>query len=125
MTKEQARKKYMKQIVLTLNKIGVPANICGYEYLKEALVIVLADKYKIHDVIKRVYLEVSETCDAKWQRVERGIRTAIDTVFNNMSSNIMEEYFGGCTKLLSGKVAASQFIAIVAERIRLDCGDYD
>lgn len=102
-----------------LKHLGVPANLSGYIYLKEAIRIVLEDPKAIHRMTKQLYPTVAEVCDSTAARVERAIRHAIEYVFDNTDYNIVYEYFGN-TNRDSGKLTNTQFIAGVVEYIRTE-----
>lgn len=116
---------YTKKIVEVLKDIGVPANLKGYEYLKAVINAALNDRTYMGQVTKRLYPDVAAMCDTTPSRVERAIRRAIEVAFNNMDPEQVTQYFGRCCSYYKGKVTNSEFIAILAERIRVDTGEYD
>lgn len=116
---------YTKKIIEVLKDVGVPANIKGYEYLKVAFNAVLNDRTYMDQVTKRLYPDVAAMCDTTASRVERNIRYAIEVAFDNVDPEQITEYFGRCCKYNKGKATNSEFIAILAERIRVDAGKYD
>lgn len=116
---------YTKEIIKSLLDIGVPASLKGYECLKVAINAVLNDRTYLSQITKRLYPDVAEVCGTTPSRVERAIRHAITVSFDNMDPNMVERYFGRCCSYRSGKVTNATFIAIVAEHIRMDNGEYD
>lgn len=116
---------YTKKIIEVLKDVGVPANLKGYEYLKVAINAVLNDRTYMDQVTKRLYPDVAAMCDTTASRVERNIRHAIEVAFDNVDPEQITEYFGRCCKYNKGKATNSEFIAILAERIRVDAGKYD
>lgn len=116
---------YTKKIIEVLKDVGVPASLKGYEYLKIAINAVLNDRTYMDQVTMRLYSDVAAMCDTTPSRVERNIRRAIEGAFNNMDPEQITEYFGRCYSYRKGKVTNSEFIAILAERIRVDAGEYD
>lgn len=115
----------MVTIIETLNDLGIPANILGYEYLKEALKLTVGDKTFINSMSQRLYPAVAKEYGTTPSRVERAIRHAIELTFDNLSPEVLSKYFGNCTNYYKGKTTNSQFIAIVAEKIRIFMGVYD
>lgn len=116
---------YTKEIIKNLLNLGVPADLKGYEYLKVAINAVLNDRTYIDQITKRLYPDVAEMCGTTPSRTERAIRHAITVSFDNMEPDLIERYFGRCISYRSGKVTNANFIAIVAEHIRMDNGEYD
>lgn len=117
--------KYTKKIIETLLNVGVPASLKGYEYLKSAISAVLDDKTYIDKVTGRLYPYVAAVHGVTASRVERAIRHAIEVSFDNMSPDQIEHYFGRCCRFYRGKASNSEYIAILAERVRMDLGEYD
>ena len=116
---------YTKKIIEVLKDVGVPASIKGYEYLKVAINAVLNDRTYIDQMTKRLYPGVAAMCGTTASRVERNIRHATEVAFDNMDPERIAEYFGRCYSCHKGKANSSEFIAILAERIRVDTGEYD
>lgn len=116
---------YTKKIIEVLKDVGVPASIKGYEYLKAAINAVLNDRTYIDQMTKRLYPDVAAMCDTTASCVERNIRHATEVAFDNMDPEQVAEYFERCYSCRKGKATNSEFIAILAERIRVDAGEYD
>ena len=116
---------YTKKIIEVLKDVGVPASIKGYEYLKAAINAVLNDRTYMYQVTKRLYPDVAAMYGTTPSRVERAIRHATEVAFNNMDPEQITQYFGRCCSCYKGKATNSEFIAILAERIRVDAGEYD
>lgn len=109
-------------IINYLTELGVPPNLLGYEYLKVGLSKVLEKPSLIHSVTKELYPMIAEECNSTESRVERAIRHAVEVSFNNLDPNRQEEYFGNSISPVRGKATNSEFLARVAECIRLDLG---
>lgn len=102
-----------------LKHLGVPVSLLGYNYLKEAISIVLEDPKAINRVTKQLYPTIAEVYGSTASRVERAIRHAVEHVFDHTDYNIVCEYFGN-TNSDSGKLTNTQFIAGVAEYIKME-----
>lgn len=102
-----------------LREIGVPANILGYRYAKEAIIITVNDFTVIHAVSKTLYPAVAETFATKPSRVERAIRHAVEVAWNRGDLQTLHRLFGSTVCGIKGKPTNSQFIAIVAEHISM------
>lgn len=111
-------------IINHLTKLGVPSHLLGYEYLKVGLSKVLENPSLIHSMTKELYPLIAKECNSTGSRVERTIRHAVETSFNNLDPNLQEEYFGNSISSFRGKATNSEFLARVAECIRLDLGAY-
>lgn len=117
--------KYTKKIVEVLLDVGIPASLKGYGCLKAAIELVLRDSGYIRDITKRLYPAIAEECGTTAGRAERAIRHAIEVAFNNMEPEQIERYFGHCYNYHKGKIANSEFVAILAERVLVEVGGYD
>lgn len=112
-------------IIRTLNEFGIPANINGYYYLKHALVLSLKDPSLIKYMTKGVYPQVADHYDTTPSRVERSIRHAIEFVFDRLSPEMIEQYFGNCVSPRKGRLSNSEFIATLSEHIRVQLGAFN
>lgn len=116
---------YIKEIIETLKEVGISANLNGYEYLKSALSMVLDDRTYLKNITSRMYTEIAKEHNTRAFRVERGIRHAIEVAFQRMDPEQMNRLFGRCTSYYKGKVTNAEFIAILAEKLRLELGLYN
>lgn len=114
-----------KSILVLLNHLGVPSNKLGYEYLKEAIEVSLEDPDSIHSITKSLYPAVAKRVGSTPPRVERAIRYAIETSFERCSAEELFDRFGACVSPVSGKLTNGEFIALAAEKIRMEAGAYD
>lgn len=112
-------------VVDTINKFGIPASIKGYEYLKSALCLTLENPSILQGITKELYPEIAKEHGTTKSRVERAIRHAVETAFYRMDQESIQQYFGGCIHPNKGKPTNGEFIAIIAERIRIQIGAYD
>lgn len=101
-----------------LLKCGVEPHLLGYDYLGEAIEMVLEDKDAIRQVTKIIYPRIARKYSTLPGRVERAIRHAVERAFFNMSAETIYEIFGNTMSYDSGKVTNSHFIAAVAEAYR-------
>lgn len=107
-----------EQITTMLKNLGIAPNLRGYDYIKVALNMLQYEPGLIHMVTKRLYPEIADACGTTAGRVERAIRHAVEVSFNAMDPDDIQEYFGKCAKHYNGKVTNSEFLSILAERIR-------
>ncbi len=108
------------QISEVLHRLGVPAHIKGYLYLREAIKLVVEDIQKMGAVTKELYPSVADNFETTPSRVERAIRHAIDVAWEKGEKEEVKNYFGNTLTSSSGKPTNSQFIAKIADRLRLE-----
>lgn len=98
-----------------LLKLGIPANIRGYSYIREALVCCIVSPKKTVFITKDLYPEIAVKFKTTPQRVERAIRHAIEKCWTLRDSTVLEDYF-----YLSDRKRPtnSEFIAVIADKIR-------
>lgn len=110
---------YDVPIYQSLKLLGVPASLKGYRYLTKALTMELESPGAIDHMTKYLYPEIAKECETTASRVERAIRHAIETVFDRTDPGVIYDYFGNVSSM-SGKLTNTQFIAAVAEHIRME-----
>ena len=98
---------------------GVPAHIKGYQYVREAIVIAVQDMDVINAVTKVLYPEVARRYSTTPSRVERAVRHAIEVAWDRGDLETLQRYFGYTVSNTKGKPTNSEFIAMIADRIRL------
>lgn len=110
-----------KRIHDILLELGVPANLKGHEALAIGIDLVIADPtYLNRGVTTRLYPEIAQRMSVPTTapQVERAMRRAIEYVYDNTTSDVLQYYFGNTASLRKGKLTNSQFIAQVALKIR-------
>ena len=108
------------QITAIIHDVGVPAHIKGYQYLREAILIAVEDIDVINAVTKVLYPEVAKRFGTTASRVERAIRHAIEVAWDRGDVDTLNSYFGYTIHNLRGKPTNSEFIAMIADKMRLD-----
>lgn len=109
-----------KQIVQALRTLGVPAHLEGYGYLKSALEICLNDTSAIRGVTKAIYPIIANANDTTPTGVERAIRHAIEVAWARGDKVALSQYFGNTIKESRGKPTNAEFLATVAESLRME-----
>ncbi len=102
-----------------IHQIGVPAHIKGYQYLRDAILMAIADGEIINAVTKRLYPAVAKKHSTTSSRVERAIRHAIEVAWDRGDVDVLNSYFGYTIHNSRGKPTNSEFIAMIADRFRL------
>ena len=103
-----------------LHQIGVPAHIKGYQFLRDAILLTMDEPDYINAVTKRLYPEIAKKNGTTANRVERAIRHAIEVAWDRGDVDTLNSYFGYTIHNLRGKPTNSEFIAMIADKMRLD-----
>ena len=122
--KETARRKYTDhdlEVLITgiIHQIGVPAHIKGYHYLREGILLSVRDINMINSVTKLLYPAVARKFSTTASRVERAVRHAIEVAWDRGDVDTLDAYFGYTVQNSRGKPTNSEFIAMIADRIRM------
>lgn len=107
-----------------LHSLGIPSHIKGYQYIRESIVLIYRNPYIIGGITKELYPEVAERYNTTSSRVERAIRHAIEVSWNRGDYDYMEELFGHSVDYDRAKPTNSEFIATVADKLRLDLNNF-
>ena len=102
-----------------IHELGVPAHIKGYNYLRTAILMVVKDMDLLNYITKELYPEIAKAYKTTSSRVERAIRHSIEVAWTRGKPQTMNEVFGYTINTGKGKPTNSEFIAMVADRIRL------
>ncbi len=109
----------VREITSIIQAVGVPANIKGYRYLRHAIATVVDNVEIMEAVTKELYPAVAEEFKTTPTRVERAIRHAIEVAWNRGNTDAMARYFGYTVDSSRGKPTNSEFIALVADKVRM------
>ena len=102
-----------------MRQIGVPAHIKGYQYLRTAIDLSINDAEMLEGVTKLLYPTIAKMYSTTSSRVERAIRHAIEVAWNRGDVDVLSSYFGYTIQSDRGKPTNSEFIAMIADRIKL------
>lgn len=102
-----------------IHEIGVPAHIKGYQYLREAIMMSVEDSSMISSITKILYPTIAKRFQTTPSRVERAIRHAIEVAWSRGRMETLDALFGYTIDTGKGKPTNSEFIALIADRIRL------
>ncbi len=116
---------YMEQNLETdvtqmLHEIGIPAHIKGYQYLREAIIMSVQDQEMLSSVTKILYPTIAKRQQTTPSRVERAIRHAIEVAWSRGKMDTINALFGYTVSNGKGKPTNSEFVALIADKIRLD-----
>jgi two-component system response regulator (stage 0 sporulation protein A) len=108
-----------EEVTEILHQIGIPAHIKGYLYLREAIIMVVENIDLLGSVTKILYPSIAERFSTTPSRVERAVRHAIEVAWSRNNVDIIKKFFGYTIKTEKGKPTNSEFIAMMADRLRL------
>lgn len=108
------------RITKMLHSLGIPSHIKGYQYIRESVMLIYKNPYIIGGITKELYPEVAQRYKTTSSRVERAIRHAIEVSWTRGDYEYMEELFGHSVDYDRAKPTNSEFIATVADKLRLD-----
>ena len=103
-----------------IHEVGVPAHIKGYQYLREAIMMVVKDIDIINQITKQLYPKIACKYRTTPSRVERAIRHAIEVAWGRGQQETVENIFGYTVSAAKGKPTNSEFIAMIADKLRLE-----
>jgi len=103
-----------------MHEIGVPAHIKGYQYLRDAIIMVVKDLDVINSITKQLYPTIAKEYNTTPSRVERAIRHAIEVAWSRGQIDTIDSLFGYTINVGKGKPTNSEFIAMVADKLRLE-----
>lgn len=116
----QVKRNLESEITSIIHEIGVPAHIKGYMYLREAITMVYNDIELLGSITKVLYPDIAKTFNTTASRVERAIRHAIEVAWNRGNIDSIVALFGYTINNSKAKPTNSEFIAMVADRLRLE-----
>ncbi len=119
-SEEDSARALERRVTSIIHEIGVPAHIKGYQYLREAITLVVNDMDTINAVTKVLYPAVAKKFGTTASRVERAIRHAIEVAWDRGDLETLQKYFGYTVNGAKGKPTNSEFIAMIADRISLE-----
>ena len=102
-----------------IHEIGVPAHIKGYQYVRYAIILAVENMDVINSITKTLYPKVAEQFGTTPSRVERAIRHAIEVAWDRGDLETLQHYFGYTVSNTKGKPTNSEFIALIADKLRL------
>ena len=121
-SKDASKKEENLEALVTniIHEVGVPAHIKGYQYLREAIMMVVNDIDVINQITKSLYPRIATRFNTTPSRVERAIRHAIEVAWGRGQQEAVENIFGYTISAAKGKPTNSEFIAMIADKLRLE-----
>jgi len=118
--KAQSKGDLETNITMYIQQLGVPAHIKGYQYIRDAIMMVIEDMDAINSITKFLYPTVAKHYNTTSSRVERAIRHAIEVAWDRGNPEFLDDMFGYTIMSSKGKPTNSEFIAMIADKIRLE-----
>jgi len=109
-----------KQVTSIILEVGIPAHVKGYQYVRRAILMAIADPDVINGVTKIIYPTIAKEFKTTASRVERAIRHAIEVAWDRGNVETLNSLFGYSVSGARGKPTNSEFIAMIADRLRLE-----
>ncbi len=109
--------RYVTSVML---EMGVPAHLKGYHFLRDAIILSVADMEVVSSVTKLLYPTIGRTYATSGSRVERAIRNAIEVSWKRGKAEKFQDVFGFSRESGAHRPTNSEYIARVADQIRLD-----
>ena len=107
------------RVTEVIHQVGVPAHIKGYQYLREAIMMAVEDIESVSAITKVLYPSIAKKFKTTSSRVERAIRHAIEVAWDRGDIETLQNYFGYTVSGVKGKPTNSEFISMIADRLRL------
>jgi two-component system response regulator (stage 0 sporulation protein A) len=107
------------EVTNMIHEIGIPAHIKGYLYLREAILMVINRVDLLSGVTKELYPAIASKYKTTPSRVERAIRHAIEVAWSRGNVDVINGIFGHTVNRDRGKPTNSEFIAMVADKLRM------
>ena len=108
------------KITNIIHQIGVPAHIKGYTFIREGIKMVIDDISLLGAVTKELYPTIAKKYQTTPSRVERAIRHSIEVAWNRGNQEKINQFFGCNSNMKKGKPTNSEFIAVIADKLRLE-----
>lgn len=110
------------KVTTLLHEIGIPANINGYQYLRTAICESYHDMEYLNQITKALYPHIAKSHNTTASRVERSMRHAIEVAWSRGDARTLNQLFGYTISASKAKPTNSEFIAMLADRLRLNAG---
>ena len=103
-----------------IREIGIPAHIKGYQYIREGIIMAVKDPEILNYITKYLYPTIAKKYRTTTSSVERAIRHAIEVAWNRGKMDSLEDIFGYSVSCGKGKPTNSEFIALIADKFRIE-----
>lgn len=118
--KAQSSNRLEADVTDIIHEIGVPAHIKGYQYLRDAIMMSVDNTEMLNSITKMLYPSIAKHHKTTPSRVERAIRHAIEVAWSRGKTDTIDALFGYTVAGGKGKPTNSEFVALIADKIRLE-----
>lgn len=119
-TKQEKLNRLEEDVTEIIHEVGIPAHIKGYQYLRYAIMMSVQDMDMLNSITKILYPAIAKHYQTTASRVERAIRHAIEVAWCRGELDTINALFGYTVSNYKGKPTNSEFIALIADKIRLE-----
>ena len=116
---EPAEESVDEQITNLFLTLGIPAHIKGYQYLREAVRMVVDNHDVINLITKELYPGIARRFDTSASKVERAMRHAIEVAWTRGRLEAVNQMYGHRVFSREDKPTNGEFIALVSDKIAL------
>lgn len=109
-----------KILVCLLHKLGFPTHIKGYQYIREAIIMVRDNPELSQNITRCLYVKISDLFGTSKECVERAIRHAIEISWNRGDIETIEKVFGSSIDMNKSKPTNLEYITAIVDLINLD-----
>lgn len=109
-----------QEVTRMIRELGIPAHIKGYQYIRESIIMAVKDGSILNYITKMLYPAIAKKYRTTSSSVERAIRHAIEVAFSRGQAEYLEELFGYRAQSGRGKPTNSEFIALIADKMKLE-----
>ena len=108
-----------REVTNLIKKIGIPAHIKGYRYIRTAILLSIKDSEMLEFITKNLYPQIAKQYKTKPSSVERAIRHAIEVACSKGNIELIDGFFGNTISPDRGKPTNSQFIAQIVDYFKM------
>ena len=114
-------RKLIVKITQLLHDMGIPAHLCGHDYLRDAIMMVMNSHEVSGRMTKEIYPEIAKKYKKSPQSVERAIRTALDVAWTRGKTELINEIFRFTVNIQKGRPTNSEFVSLIADYLNYEC----
>lgn len=108
------------RITSLLHDMGIPSHIKGFRYVRFAILSTVQNPELIEDMLCGLYPLVAKEFNTTYSRAERAIRHALELAWERGDLSVLQKWFGWSVNSSRGRPTSSEFIALIADRLRLE-----
>lgn len=112
--------KLMIKITQLLHDMGIPAHLCGHDYLRDAILMVMESHEVSGRMTKEIYPEIANKYKKSPQSVERAIRTALDVAWTRGKTELINDIFRFTVNIQKGRPTNSEFVSLIADYLNYE-----